>query len=577
MNFAFMPRCGPRGLAERLIRFAFVCLAVVAMADKVHGQAFSLTGGSSSMFEAHGASLEMRSPDYTGRLDLGYMNGPSLGFSLLHLYRGDLLDAGDQQIPLVFPTDLFNRSYYFFGRGVSLLHKTKNTRLFMFAGVTSTSYWSPFLNVARGGSFTAAIFYERQLTRSVRWFSSNLYANHQTSIQSLEWSARKDIKAALSAGMGNDQPYAASSFSWSSTKFSVDASYALTGKTFQRVEITTPELTENDRENVQVVFSPFRQVRIVASRNNYLSPLEAGVASRATVNGFGIWTGFSRNQFFASLYQSSTSYGKSDAYAFGAQRDITRRLQVGANYLGTRSSGQESHTILGNIRETFSSRLSLNQVINHSKGQTGISFGGDFISNFATLSVDYQTVFLPFLQAGPNQLKQVIVIGLHFQLLRGIQFNAGTNVTPLGQIRYTTYASTYAYRGLGPVSPGASFSGAFFQNAVHGQVLNPDGQPIEGAALRIGSELAFTDSGGNFIVRMKKAGDLDLKIAFDDFTIPGNYVVVQAPATVKAVRDDSAEIYKIVLRRIPNAVSASKPASDPQQVPATPAHASNLE
>jgi hypothetical protein len=540
-----------------------VCLAVMGIARTASGQAFSLTGGSSSMFESHGASVEMHSPDYTGRLDFGYMNGPNLGFSLLHLVHGNLLSAGDQEIPLLFPTDLFNRSYYFFGRGLSLLHKTKTTRLFMFTGVTSTDYWSPFLNVARGGSFTAAIFYERQLSPSLRWYSSNVYSTHQTSVQSVEWAARKDIKMALSGGMGNDQAYAATSFSWNSQLVSVDASYALTGNNFKRVEVTSPALTENDRENVQVVFSPIKQVRIVASRNNYLAPVVAGTVSRAAVNGFGIWTGFTGTQLYGSLYQSSTSYGRSIAYALGAQRDITRRLQVGTNYLGTRSSGHESHTILGNIRETFSSRLSLNQVINHSNGQTGVSFGGDFISNFATLSVDYQTVYLPFVQASGGQLKQIIVIGLHFQLPRGIQFNAGTNVTPLGQIRYTTYASTYAYHGLGPASPGASFSGAFFQNSVHGQVLNPEGQPIEGAALRVGTEMAFTDSDGNFIVRVKKSGELDLKIAFDEFTTPGNYVVVQAPPTVKAVRDDSAELYKIILRRMPNTVSASDPKSAP--------------
>jgi hypothetical protein len=126
---------------------------------------------------------------------------------------------------------------------------------------------------------------------------------------------------------------------------------------------------------------------------------------------------------------------------------------------------------------------------------------------------------------------------------------------------------------LAPASPGASFSGAFFQNAVHGRVLNPDGQPIEGAALRIGTETAFTDSDGNFVVRMKKSGELNLKIAFDEFTTPGNYVVVEAPATVKAVRDDSAELYKIVLRRVANSVTAS----DPQHPPVNPEHAPNLE
>jgi hypothetical protein len=43
-------------------------------------QAFALTGGSSSLFDAHGASMQVRTPDYTGRFDLGYINGPSFDF-----------------------------------------------------------------------------------------------------------------------------------------------------------------------------------------------------------------------------------------------------------------------------------------------------------------------------------------------------------------------------------------------------------------------------------------------------------------------------------------------------------------
>jgi hypothetical protein len=551
------PRYATRRSARPLIRWALVCLASLAVSTSAHGQAFALTGGSSSLFDAHGGSVEMRSPNYTGRLDFGYLDGPSLGFSVLHLYHGALLDAGDQEIPLVFPTDLFDRSYYFFGRGLSVLHKTRDTRLFVFAGATSIGYWAPFLNVARTGSFTGAIFYERQLTPSLRWFSHNVFARRQTSIQSLEWSARKDIRMALSAGAGNNQAYGASSFRWSNPRLSVDASYAFTGSGFQRVEVSAPQLTESDRENIRVEFAPISQIRIVASRNNYLAPLEAGAASRATVNGFGVWTGFSGNSLYGSLFQSSSSFGESIAYALGAHRDFTRRLGAGLDYLGTRSAGRQSHNLVGNIRETLSSRLSLNQVITHGGGQTGIAFGGDFISNFATISVDYQTVFLPFAQAGPSQLKQVIVVSLHLQLPHGVQFNAGTNVTPLGQLRYTAYASTYAYRGLGPASPGTSFSGAFFQNAVRGRVLDPQGEPIAGVALQIGAELAVTDSEGEFIVRLKKAGDLNFKVAFAEFTVPGNYVVVQAPATVRAAREESTQPYTIVLRRIANSAAAT--------------------
>jgi len=154
-------------------------------------------------------------------------------------------------------------------------------------------------------------------------------------------------------------------------------------------------------------------------------------------------------------------------------------------------------------------------------------------------------------QSSSGQFKQVMVLGLHFQLPHGVQFNMDTNVTPLGQVRYTAYGSTYAYHGLGNTSPGTSFSGAFLQNVVRGEVLDPQGEPIAGAALQIGTELAVTDSEGNFMVRVKKSGELSLKVAFAEFTVPGSYAIVQAPQTVKATREDAAQDYSIVLRRIP--------------------------
>jgi hypothetical protein len=113
---------------------------------------------------------------------------------------------------------------------------------------------------------------------------------------------------------------------------------------------------------------------------------------------------------------------------------------------------------------------------------------------------------------------------------------------------------------MGSDSPGASFSGAFFRNVVRGHVVDPQDEPVAGAALRIGNELAITDSEGNFLVRLKKAGNLNLEVAFDEFTAPGSYVLVSALPTVKAVRDENAQDYKIVLRRVPVAPPSTKPA-----------------
>jgi hypothetical protein len=219
--------------------------------------------------------------------------------------------------------------------------------------------------------------------------------------------------------------------------------------------------------------------------------------------------------------------------------------------LSSNSHGQSSHSVVGNIREVLSSRFSLNQVITHGNGQTNVAYGGSFLSNFVTVSVDYQTVFLPFVQTGPTQFKQVVAIGLHFQLPHGMQLNAETNVNSFGKVGYTTYVSTYAYRGLGQ-SPGASVSGSFFRNIVRGHILDPNGDPVAGAALLVGNDLVFTDSNGQFLLRVKSEKNLSLSVALGDFTAPGRYEVVSAPSVVRAVRDEAAKDYEIVVKRVPS-------------------------
>jgi hypothetical protein len=301
--------------------------------------------------------------------------------------------------------------------------------------------------------------------------------------------------------------------------------------------------------------------RIVVSRNNYLSSFAPNTVERAMVQGVGAGAGVAGVQLYGSLFQSSTELGKSSAMALGARRMVTRHFEGGADFLRSGySGGKPAHSVVGNLREILNSRFSLTQIITRNSGQTNVAFGGSFLSNFVAISVDYQTVFLPFIQNSPGQFKQVIVVGLHFGLPHGVQLNASTNVTPLGQVKYTAYASTYAYHGMGSDSPGASFSGAFFRNVVRGHVVDPQDEPVAGAALRIGNELAITDSEGNFLVRLKKAGNLNLEVAFDEFTAPGSYVLVSALPTVKAVRDENAQDYKIVLRRVPVAPPSTKPA-----------------
>jgi hypothetical protein len=557
------------------LRLMLPCIVALAFSHPAAGQVFQVTGGSSSLMNAEGGSVEVHAANYTGRIDLGYLDGPGLGFFFSRPYKDSQLGAGDQQIPFLLPTDLFDRSFYFLGRGMSLTRNVDG-RLFVFAGTTSDGYSAPFLNIAHSDTPAGAVFYERQLSPSVRFFSRNMISDRQTSIQALEWVARKDIKMALSAGIGNNQPYGASSFTMTERWMSLDASYARSGDAFRRVLVSTPQLAENDRENIRLELKPFSNVRIVINRNNYLATFSPNVVQRAMVQGVGAGAGVAGFQLYGSYFQSSTQSGNSTALAVGVRRSLTRHFEAGTDFLHSGySKGVPAHSMVGTLREILNSRFSLTQVITHNNGQTNVAFGGSFLSNFVAISVDYQTVFLPFVQGNSGQFKQVIVLGLHFQLPHGLQLNTSTNVTPLGQVRYTAYASTYAYHGLERDSPGASFSGTFFRNIVRGRVLDPQGEPIAGAALRIGEDLAVTDSDGNFLVRVKKAGELNLKVAFDEFTAPGNYVVVQAPETVRATVEDSAPECDIVLRRVANAPPPAPPSKSTPGRAIAPDQASN--
>jgi hypothetical protein len=537
---------------------AFALAMVFGWAHPAAAQVFQLTGGSSSLLEAQGGSLEVHAANYTARIDLGYLGRPSFGFFLSRPYKSSVIGAGDQQIPFLLPTDLFDRSFYFLGRGASLTRNIGGSRFFVFAGATTDGYFAPFLNVARTKTPSGAIFYEKQLSPTLRVFSRNFFADRQTSIQAIEWTARKDIKMALSAGIGNNQPYGSVSFSMDKRWVILDASYARSGDNFRRVLVATPQLSENDRENIRLELRPASNVRIVLSRNNYLSSFAPNEFERATVQGFGASAAVAGFQLNGSIFQSSATVGNSSAVDLGVRRRITQHFEAGADLLrSSYSKGTTSYSVLGTLREIVNSRFSVTQVISHTNGQTSVDFGGNFLSNLVTVSVDYQTLFLPFVQSGAGQFKQVMVVSLHFQLPHGVQVNMDTNVTPLGQVRYTAYGSTYAYRGMGNSSPGTSFSGAFLRNIVRGRVLDPGGEGIAGVALQIGSQLAISDSDGNFMMRVKKAGALNLKVDFENFTVPGNYVIVQAPQTVKAAREDSAEDYSIVLRRLPNGATAT--------------------
>src|SRR5690349_16078540 len=93
---------------------------------------------------------------------------------------------------------------------------------------------------------------------------------------------------------------------------------------------------------------------------------------------------------------------------------------------------------------------------------------------------------------------------------------------------------------------------------VQGVVTDENQEPVEGAALHIGKEIAYSDSTGHFSARFSKHGPHKLAVVPDEFTTNAQYEVVSAPEEASAEADDAASQIKIVVRRVPRGGGASQ-------------------
>jgi len=80
-------------------------------------------------------------------------------------------------------------------------------------------------------------------------------------------------------------------------------------------------------------------------------------------------------------------------------------------------------------------------------------------------------------------------------------------------------------------------------------VRDDAGNPIEGAAIRVGDTLVFTNSDGEFFLRTRKPRSLPLEVAFTEFLNPAIFRVISAPAAIVAAPDGAGSEAEVVLQR----------------------------
>src|SRR5213082_702350 len=124
-------------------------ILLVLLAGSASAQVFRVQGGTSTLLNAEGGSVEFKAPNYDGSLGLGFYNGKvQFGAETRYLFRGYTILAGDDSVPFTLPTDVFDSSHYFSARGVGATRKDEKHTFYAFAGTTSTWFGTGFFNAA---------------------------------------------------------------------------------------------------------------------------------------------------------------------------------------------------------------------------------------------------------------------------------------------------------------------------------------------------------------------------------------------------------------------------------------------
>jgi hypothetical protein len=528
-------------------------LLVLAMllAGRASAQVFRVQGGTSTLLNAEGGSLEFKAPNYDGSVGLGFFDGHfRYGAETRYLLHGYTVLAGDESVPFTLPTDVFDASHYFSARGIGATKKNGDGKFYVFAGTTSTWLGTGFFNAATSDDPVGMFFYERKISDRLKFVSRNILSRRQTFLQGVEYQANPSLKASVTAGTGSNQKYLAAAMDEETEKLAFKASYVITGDMFQRVTVLSPMSSEVNKGNVQMLYRPTEFVTVTTGHENILEPVTLGGSmQQASVNQLSADFHIEKVYFGTGLFTSSASGRSTQGTNLYVGRRFGRRIEVNSNWFESKQKEGESNTILsGTVRENFSSRFSLLQLISRTDGQTTFAFGGDFTSNRLMLRADYQNVYLPFRPDRP--FEQALALNVALRVAGPLQITAASNVAPDGHLRYSFGASTYLYRFRGMMTAQSeTFSIAKY--VVQGTVKDDHGDPVEGAALHIGKEVVYSDSSGHFLARLSKHGPFALSVAPEEFIPNGVYEAVSAPADVRAETEEAAANVEVVIRRVP--------------------------
>jgi len=525
-----------------------------------------LQAGGTSLYDSYGLYANLFGRKYEGWAGVGYQDGFRFGAGLRTGFGRDTLSLGSDVLLVALPTDVFGLGINVLAQDVRYTMVLGNTTVSATAGWAAASTGSQFFRAYSFDAPFGAVAARRRLGN--RWLLgvTGVLADQQTALASAQWLATPSLVLSGAAGIGANDPYTAASAVYVARQVTASASYVwLPSGRFRRVDLPYPVQSEADKFNLKAEYEPWPDIAVGGGVQHFLQ--DSGGPTVVTASGT---TAYARAQRFGvraqvGIYDSRSAGVTNFSNYFALGYSFGRRLDVEGYLLQSRPSNRAAaNTPIVNLRERLTRRLSLMQQFLWNDGQLTVQFGGDVVLPLGDVSVSYQLVQQPFAPEEP--FKSVLSIAARVQLGR-YSTNVNTTVLPDGSVNYLATASTFLYLGqYGGLQPNAvgSRPGRF---VLRGRVLDEDGVPVEGAAVDLNGELAFTNAEGQFMIRVNRLDDYRLQVRLEEFLLPGNWEVLTAPATVRAERENRAQSVDVILRRtnapVPTPPRDSTPAPQP--------------
>jgi hypothetical protein len=535
--------------------FALATLAVASMpASSAAQTVVEVQGGGSSLVGGYGATANFWRSSVDGWIGLGYLDGFRAGAFLRKAMNKDTVSLGNEALVVRLPTDVFTPGYNLLVQGASYRGGNDRTSYLAFAGASSAGVGAPSFQPTSIEEPMAAIFLQHRAAPTVRVMASAIFADKQTVLPGLEWHPFPDLTTGFVAGVGSGRPYGASSVSLRRGRWDMKASYVWNPDRFRRAGVPTPNQTEVDRENASVTYQLTPDFSIGVGRQNFVQDsADSGPVLRATGNTAFAGGRVGSLRLAAGVYDSRSQGTRNLSSYLAVGREMTRWLDAEVFVLQSRPEGMPTLTTpLANLRWRISPRLGLSQQILFHEGRPTVLFGASLITRIGEFGADYQIVHQPFQPFNP--FRSALNLTARLQL-GGYSTSVGTYIRPDGAVDYSASGSTFLYMGsFGGVQP-QQVGGRMARYVIRGTVRDQVGNPIEGAALDVGGEVVFSNSSGEFFLRVKNPRQFRLAILTDQFLLPGQWEVMTAPSEVTASEESRSGLIEIILR----AAEASAP------------------